>query len=73
MPRPPSNTNRSWMTTKEVADACEVTVATVRDWIEKGKLTAYKVNTYNRIDREEFKRFARERYGLEDEVEPPPV
>lgn len=73
MPRPPANNNRSWMTTREVADTFEVTVATVRDWISAGKLSAYKVNGYNRVDRQEVARFARERYRMEDDPETPPV
>ena len=72
MPRPPSNTNRSWMTTREVADAFEVTTETVRDWIDKGLLKSTVVRGYNRVERVEAQRYAKVRFGLDD-TEPPPV
>lgn len=62
MPRPPASNQRDWYTTPEVAEVFEVSTETVRDWIAVGKLKAEKVNTYNRVSKEEIARFARERY-----------
>lgn len=73
MPLPPRNTDRNWMTTAEVATVFEVTTETVRDWITAGKLTAEKVNSYNRVTKAEVARFARLRFGIEDSAEPPPT
>jgi excisionase family DNA binding protein len=69
MPRKPSmpSSERDWLTTPEVAEAFQVATATVRAWIKNGKLKAYKFNGFNRVDKSELQRFAKEKYDLGDQ------
>lgn len=65
MPRPPSipADERAWMTVPEVAEMFEKSPETIRNWIESGKLPAFKHNTYFRVLREDAEALALKMYG----------
>jgi excisionase family DNA binding protein len=65
VPRPTKvkSKDRDWRTPPEVASLFSVTSATVREWISQGKISAYKVNGYFRIDQDEVVRYANKIYG----------
>jgi excisionase family DNA binding protein len=69
MPRKPSTplAQRDWMTTPEVAEMFDRSTETVRDWIEQGKLHAYKDNGYFKVKKVEAVRRAKELYELESD------
>lgn len=50
-----------YLTTKEIASLLKVNVLTVRRWIDKKLLLAYKLNKEFRITKEELERFLEER------------
>lgn len=45
------------LTVKEVATQLRVTETTVRNWIDEGKLKAYRVGTVYRIEKADFESF----------------
>lgn len=57
---------RGTVSTEQVADAFEVTTATVRVWVHEGKLEAMKgENGRWYISRQSMAEFARKRYGID--------
>lgn len=50
-----------YLTTKEIASLLKINVLTVRRWIDKRLLTAYKFNKEYRIKAADFELFLRER------------
>lgn len=50
-----------YLTTKEIASLLKVNVLTVRRWIDKKLLTAYKFNKEYRIKKIDFEKFIEER------------
>lgn len=50
-----------YLTTKEIASLLKVNVLTVRRWIDKRLLTAYKFNKEYRIKTTDFELFLKER------------
>ena len=49
--------------TEKVAELCEVTTETVRNWIKDGKLKAVKLESTWRVKRKDLIAFLNERYG----------
>jgi len=47
--------------TKEIAKILKLKTITIRRWITKGILPAYKFDTELRIDKKEFEKFIKER------------
>lgn len=53
-----------FLTTGEVADHCQVSLPTVKHWIRRGRLRAFKTpGGHTRIELEEFQRFLQQ-YGM---------
>jgi excisionase family DNA binding protein len=48
-------------TTKQIAKILNLKTITIRRWIAKGMLQAYKFGTELRIDKDEFEKFIKER------------
>ncbi len=53
-------------TTKKVAELCEVTTETVRNWIKSGDLRAVNLNGFWRVPHADLKSFLNERHGGND-------
>lgn len=49
-------------TTKEIANIFKVKEATVRDWIARGDLRAFKVKSYYRIKQSDLTAFADQQF-----------
>lgn len=49
--------------TEQIAELCQVTTETVRNWINEGKLRAIKLETTWRVKRSDLLEFLNERYG----------
>ena len=50
-----------YYSTRHIAKSLNVNILTVRRWIEKGTLPAYKINKDYRIKKVDFDRFLQER------------
>lgn len=50
-----------WLTLSEIADDLKVHIETVREWVRKGQLIAYKFNRDYRVKKEDYERFIEER------------
>jgi excisionase family DNA binding protein len=50
-----------YLTTKEIASLLKINVLTVRRWIEKRQLIAYRFNKEYRINKADFELFLKER------------
>lgn len=50
-----------YLTTREIASLLKVNVLTIRRWIDKRLLTAYKLNKEYRIKKADFDLFLKER------------
>jgi len=48
-------------TTKQIAKMLNLKTVTIRRWIDKGELPAYKFGKELRIDKREFEKFIKER------------
>lgn len=58
-----------WLSVEDIAKDIDVTIDTVRAWIRKKKLRAYKVGRDYRIKRVDYNRFLEERATLPEEDE----
>ena len=56
MSKDTQSTQPEWLTVKQFADAVQVSVGSVRNWISNGSLKAYKVGTRYRIPASELER-----------------
>ena len=54
----------SLLTTKEISTQLKVSDRTVRNWIEGGKLKAFKFGLQYRIKKEDFERFISENIDI---------
>ncbi len=72
MPRPPKNELRDWYTTPEAAALFEVGTATIREWIDLGKLHAENHNGYWRIPKTSAQDLANQYYGAIENLPEPP-
>ena len=50
-----------FLTVEEIAEKLRVKVYTVREWIRKGELVAYKVGRDYRVKKEDYETFLKER------------
>lgn len=50
-----------FLTTKQLAKLLGVQTVTIRRWIERGELPAYKIGKELRVDKIEFEKFVKER------------
>lgn len=57
----PSNENARLLTTKEVAEMCQVEASTVRSWIKAGALPALELGAEFRVERVALKRYLERR------------
>ena len=55
--------DQQFYSTKKVADLFDVTVETVRNWIDSGQLEAVKINGYWKVKRQSVIDFANSKYG----------
>lgn len=53
-------------TTIQVAELCEVTTETIRNWIDNGDLPALKINNAWRIRKVDLREFLQKRYHTGD-------
>ena len=53
--------DEDFLTVEEIAKKLRVKVYTVRDWIRKGELIAYKVGRDYRIKKDDYEKFLQER------------
>jgi excisionase family DNA binding protein len=56
-----------WLTVEDIANDLGVSIETVRNWIRRKKLTAYRVGRDYRIKRADYDRFLEERRTTDDE------
>ncbi len=56
---------QDFLTVEEIAEKLRVKVYTVREWIRKKELPAYKVGRDYRIKKEDYEQFLRERKTTE--------
>ena len=59
--------DQDFLTVEQVAKSLLVSEETVRDWIKKKHLAAYKVGRDYRINRTDYDKFLRERRTKKDE------
>ena len=50
-----------WLSVEDIAKELNVSIETVRNWIRKNKLTAYRVGRDYRIKREDYEKFLEDR------------
>jgi excisionase family DNA binding protein len=55
-----------WLTVEDIAKDLSVSIETVRNWIRRKKLTAYRVGRDYRIKRLDYDRFLEERRTTDD-------
>ena len=55
-----------WLSVEDIAKELDVTIDTVRAWIRKRKLRAYRVGRDYRIKREDYEKFIEERTTQDD-------
>ena len=58
-----------WLTVEDIANDLSVSIETVRNWIRRKKLTAYRVGRDYRIRRADYNRFLEERRTTDDNDE----
>jgi excisionase family DNA binding protein len=58
----PFGPDEQWVSVQTVGELFEVTPETVRNWIEKGYITAIKIDRVFRISRQSLREFANSRY-----------
>jgi excisionase family DNA binding protein len=58
-----------WLTVEDIANDLSVSIETVRNWIRRKKLTAYRVGRDYRIKRADYNRFLEERRTTDDNEE----
>ncbi len=68
MPSPQAEGFDQLYTLAEIADYCQVTVWTVRDWVKAGRLVAAKVGRAYLVSESDLKTFLIERYGLQEHL-----
>jgi len=60
--------SKQWLSVEAIAKELDVTLETVRNWIRKNKLIAYRVGRDYRIKQEDYEKFLEERRtGQQDE------
>jgi excisionase family DNA binding protein len=58
-----------WLSVEDIAKELGITIDTVRAWIRKKKLRAYRVGRDYRIRRVDYERFLEDRATFPDEYE----
>jgi putative molybdopterin biosynthesis protein len=53
--------DEEFLTVEEIAKRLKVKPFTVRDWVRKGELPAYKVGRSLRVKKEDFEQFLKDR------------
>ena len=56
-----------WLSVEDIANELKVTIDTVRVWIRKKQLPAYRVGRDYRIKREDYNKFLDARFTLSDD------
>ncbi len=56
-----------WLTVEDIANDLSVSIETVRNWIRRKKLTAYRVGRDYRIKRADYTRFLEERRTTDED------
>jgi excisionase family DNA binding protein len=56
-----------WLSVEDIANELNVSIDTVRAWIRKKQLPAYRVGRDYRIKREDYNKFLEDRYTLSDD------
>jgi excisionase family DNA binding protein len=59
-----------WLSVEDIANDLKVTIDTVRAWIRRKQLPAYRVGRDYRIKRVDYNKFLEARYTLSDNSEP---
>jgi excisionase family DNA binding protein len=58
-----------WLTVEDIAKDLSVSIETVRNWIRRKKLAAYRVGRDYRIKRTDYMRFLEERRTIDEDDE----
>jgi excisionase family DNA binding protein len=58
-----------WLSVEDIANDLKVTIDTVRAWIRRKQLPAYRVGRDYRIKRADYNKFLEARYTLSDDSE----
>jgi excisionase family DNA binding protein len=56
-----------WLSVEDIANELHVTIDTVRAWIRRKQLPAYRVGRDYRIKREDYNKFLEARFTLSDD------
>lgn len=58
-----------WLSVEDIANELKVTIDTVRAWIRKKQLPAYRVGRDYRIRQADYRKFLEDRFTLADDNE----
>jgi excisionase family DNA binding protein len=58
-----------WLSVEDIADELKVTIDTVRAWIRRKQLPAYRIGRDYRIKQADYNKFLEDRFTLSDNSE----